>query len=370
MHSSSTSGSRLSLSSILSTNILQATVLATAFMPFHSINATKTNQYHSVVNSNTLTVVAVSDPTIVFKDGEFKHGFGYDLATSYAESLNVKLDFKIVATNEAALKLVAQGKANFAMTTATLTQIETKKLVSFSASCGDFNSLEKSGLNTNINWVFSRADDPLTETASGYVCQSKQMGQTKQLAAFYNRKVVKEQDWSIIQSDLSKRMPIYKASLKKSAQKYDLDWHFLAALAYQESYLRPDTVSPTGVRGIMMLTNSTAKAMGVTNRTDPDQSIHGGAKYFDLMMSRYTHIPVHDRYWYALVAYNMGPGATDAIMKRLKAQGKNPNDWIQMYDYLNRNQARNGRYKQAVQYVTRIRAYLEHIKTTPKLLSI
>lgn len=370
MHSSSQSGSRPSLNSFTSSLTFKALVLATAFIPFHSINATKTNQYNSVVNSNKLTVVAVSNPTVVFKDGNFKHGFGYDLVTSYAESLNVKLDFKTVSSNEAALKMVQQGKANFAMTTASTATIESKNLTGFSAACGDLNSLNKNGLNADINWVFKRADDPLTDIASGFVCQSKQDGSIQQMASFYNRKVVKENDWKTIQRDLRNRMPIYKASFKQSAKKYNLDWHFLAAVGYQESYLKPDSVSPTGVRGIMMLTNGTARAMGVSNRVDPSQSIHGGAKYFDLMMSRYAQIPLRDRYWYALIAYNMGPGATDQIMKRLRAQGKNPHDWIEVYEYLNRNQSRNSRYKQAVQYVTRIRAYLEHIKTTPQLQSI
>lgn len=370
MHSSSQSGSRPSLNSFISSLPFKAMVLATAFIPFHTINATKTNQYNSVVNSNTLTVVAVSNPTVVFKDGNFKHGFGYDLVNNYAESLNVKLNFKTVSTNEAALKMVQQGKANFAVTTASNTSIESRQLTSVSATCGDLNSLEKNGLNTEINWVFKRADDPLTDIASGFICQSKQDGSIQQMASFYNRNVVKKTDWKIIQRDLSNRMPIYKASFKKSAQQYNLDWHFLAAIGYQESFLKPDSVSPTGVRGIMMLTNNTARAMGVSNRVDPSQSIQGGAKYFDLMMSRYEHIPLQDRYWYALIAYNMGPGATDQIMKRLNAQGKNANDWIELYDYLNRNQSRNGRYKQAVQYVTRIRAYLEHIKTTPQLLNI
>lgn len=370
MHSSSPSGSRLCLRTFTSSHTIKAMVLATAIMPLHSINASKTNQYNSVVNSNTLTVVAVSHPSVVFKDGDFKHGFGYDLVSNYAKSLNVRLEFKTVTSNDAALKMVQQGKANFAVTTASTQSIETKKLTAFSAACGDFSTLSKNGLNTEINWVFKHADDPLTDTASGFVCQSKQNGATKQLASFYRRNAVKSSDWDIIQRDLSKRMPIYKASFKKSAQQYNLDWHFLAAIGYQESYLKPDSVSPTGVRGIMMLTNGTARAMGVSNRVDPAQSIQGGAKYFDQMMTRYAQIPVQDRYWYALVAYNMGPGATDQIMSRLKAQGKNPNDWIQMYDYLNRNQARNSRYKQAVQYVTRIRSYLEHIKTTPKLQNI
>lgn len=370
MHSNSTSGSRLKLDSFFSTLPLKALVLASAFIPFHSINATKVNQYNSVVNSNKLTVVAVSMPTIVFKDGQYKHGFGYDLAHSYAQNLNVQLDFKTVADNATALKMIAQGKANFAITTASTERIEAKKLTSFSATCGDLNSLKKNGLNTEINWVFKHADDPLTEAASGFVCQSKQNGSIQQLASFYNRNLLKKDDWNIIQRDLSSRLPIYKASFQRSAQQYGLDWHLLAAIGYQESYLKPNSVSPTGVRGLMMLTHATAREMGVSNRTDPSQSIQGGAKYFNQMLNRYNYIHTPDRHWYALVAYNMGPGAVDAIQKRIKAQGKDPNDWMNLYNYLTRHQTRNGRYKQALQYVTRIRAYLEHIKNTPDLMTI
>lgn len=369
MHSNSTSGSRLSLNSFFRALSFKTLVLSTALIPF-SLNASKTNQYNAVVNSSKLTVVAVSNPSIVFKDGKYKHGFGYDLAHNYAESLNVKLDFKTVPDNATALKMVAQGKANFAITTASAEKIEDKLLTSFSASCGDFNTLQKNGLNTELNWVFKQADDPLTATASGFICQSKQNGSTQQLASFYNRNVVKQNDWNIIQRDLNARLPIYKASFKRSAQQYGLDWHLLAAIGYQESYLKADSVSPTGVRGLMMLTNGTAKEMGVSNRSDPAQSIQGGAKYFDMMLSRYSYIRNPDRHWYALVAYNMGPGAVESVQKRIKAQGKNPNDWMNMYNYLTRHQANNGRYKQAVQYVTRIRAYLEHIKSTPKLLEI
>ena len=82
------------------------------------------------------------------------------------------------------------------------------------------------------------------------------------------------------------------------------------------------------------------------------------------MLSRYSDVPYPDRNWYALVAYNMGPGAVNNIQKRIRAQGKNPNNWVNLYSYLDRNKASNGRYRQAVQYVTRIRSYLEHIKTT------
>ena len=364
MHSSSTSGVRLCLNSLKSSLSLKILAFSTLLIPFHSINASKSYQYDSVVNGKQLTVVSVENSTTVFKDGSHLHGFGYDLTRNYANSLNVKLIFKTVPDNATALKWVSQGKANFAMTTADVRSIEQKRLTSFSATCGDIGSLQQNGLNTSLNWVFKHADDPLTQTASGFVCRGKQSGSIRQLASFYNQNAVKEESWDSIQRDLNQRMPIYKASFKNTAAKYDLDWHLLAAIGYQESYLKPNSVSPTGVRGLMMLTNSTAKAMGVSNRTDPAQSIEGGAKYYDQMLSRYSDVPYPDRNWYALVAYNMGPGAVNNIQKRIRAQGKNPNNWVNLYSYLDRNKASNGRYRQAVQYVTRIRSYLEHIKTT------
>ncbi|MFN4095118.1 MAG: ABC transporter substrate-binding protein, partial [Acinetobacter johnsonii] len=112
MHSSSTSGSRLCLNSLTFSLPLKALALSTLLIPFHSINASKTYQYDNVVNHNKLTVVSVENPTTVFKDGQHLHGFGYDLARNYADSLNVKLDFKTVPDNATALKWVAQGKAN------------------------------------------------------------------------------------------------------------------------------------------------------------------------------------------------------------------------------------------------------------------
>ncbi|CAM4129184.1 MltF family protein [Acinetobacter pragensis] len=370
MHSSSTSGSRLCLNSLKSLPI-KALAFSTLLLPFHSINASKTAyQFDNVVNSNTLVVVSVVNPTTVFDDSEHFHGFGYDLVRNYADSLNVKLEFKTVDDNATALKWVKQGKASFAMTTASIQSIEAKSLTSFSATCGETAALQKNGLNANLNWVFKAANDPLSDTASGFVCRSKQSGTLQQLASFYNRNVIKQESWDSIQRDLNNRMPIYKASFQRTAQLYDLDWHLLAAIGYQESYLKPNSVSPTGVRGLMMLTNSTAKAMGVSNRTDPVQSIQGGAKYYDLMLSRYDDIPFPDRNWYALVAYNMGPGAVNQIRKSIKSQGKDPDQWVNLYAYLDSNKARNGRYRQAVQYVTRIRAYLEHIKTTPQLVNI
>ncbi len=76
--------------------------------------------------------------------------------------------------------------------------------------------------------------------------------------------------------------------LKPLFEKYaeEIDWRLLAAIAYQESHWDAQATSPTGVRGMMMLTKNTAQSLGITDRTDAEQSISGGVRYLQDMMSK------------------------------------------------------------------------------------
>ncbi len=69
---------------------------------------------------------------------------------------------------------------------------------------------------------------------------------------------------------LPKYQPLFQTHAK------NIDWRLLAAISYQESHWDPQARSYTGVRGMMMLTEPTAKAMGVNDRLHPEESIKGG----------------------------------------------------------------------------------------------
>ena len=57
----------------------------------------------------------------------------------------------------------------------------------------------------------------------------------------------------------------------------------------------------------MMLTKNTAQSLGLTDRTDAEQSISGGARYLQDMMAKVPEtVPEEERIWFALAAYNMG----------------------------------------------------------------
>jgi membrane-bound lytic murein transglycosylase F len=108
---------------------------------------------------------------------------------------------------------------------------------------------------------------------------------------------------------IKSRLPALTPLFKQAAEKYDIPWTLLAAQAYQESHWNRRARSPTGVRGIMMLTLPTAKEMGVKSRLDAAQSIMGGAKYLRRQEQRIPDsVTGQDRWWSALAAFNVGMG--------------------------------------------------------------
>lgn len=132
-----------------------------------------------------------------------------------------------------------------------------------------------------------------------------------------------------------KRLPKYEALFRTYADKYFMDWKLLAAIGYQESHWRPRAKSPTGVRGLMMLTRSTARSLGVKNRLDAEQSIAGGAKYLNLVHGQIPdHIEEPDRTWFALASYNVGFGHLEDARKLTEKAGKNPDRWLDVKEFL------------------------------------
>jgi membrane-bound lytic murein transglycosylase F len=129
--------------------------------------------------------------------------------------------------------------------------------------------------------------------------------------------------------DYATKLPRFQMLFENTARERDIDWRLLAAIGYQESHWNPMAVSPTGVRGIMMLTTNTASALGVEDRIDPAQSIEGGAKYFMRIKNRFPEtIQDPDRTWFALAAYNVGYGHVQDARMLTKEEGKDPDLWV------------------------------------------
>ncbi|WP_187653489.1 membrane-bound lytic murein transglycosylase MltF [Xenorhabdus sp. PB62.4] len=122
-------------------------------------------------------------------------------------------------------------------------------------------------------------------------------------------------------------LPTYQPIFEKYAGS--LDWQLVASIAWQESHWDPQATSPTGVRGLMMLTRPTAEWAGVHDRLDPEESVKGGMSYLHYLMDRLPiTIPEDERIWFALAAYNMGYGHVLDVRKLTAVQKGNPDSWL------------------------------------------
>lgn len=168
------------------------------------------------------------------------------------------------------------------------------------------------------------------------------------------------------------RLPKYRVMLTDASNTNSLDWRLLAATAYQESHWNPLARSPTGVRGMMMLTKVTAKQLGVQERTDPEESITGGARYLRSLIDRMPPEVVEpDRTWLALASYNVGFGHVKDAQIITEQLGGNPYKWedlkkslplLRQKKWYKKTRYGYARGLEPVRYVENIRSYYDILR--------
>ncbi|SYZ73585.1 putative Flagellar rod assembly protein FlgJ [Candidatus Zixiibacteriota bacterium] len=93
----------------------------------------------------------------------------------------------------------------------------------------------------------------------------------------------------------------YKEIIQNASERYRLNPALLESIISTESNGNPRAVSPAGAKGLMQLADTTASDMGVKDVFDPEENIHGGARYLRQLIDRFQDIKK------ALAAYNAGP---------------------------------------------------------------
>lgn len=173
---------------------------------------------------------------------------------------------------------------------------------------------------------------------------------------------------------IEERLPDYEKIIRRAARDNGLSPHLLAAIAYQESHWNPNAVSPTGVRGFMMLTEQTARELGVKDRLNAHESIHAAARYLaDLKRRLPPSVEEPDRTWFALAAYNLGLGHIYDARALAARLGRDRDSWVDLRrvlpllnnaayaDGLKHGRARGG---QAVHFVQQVRSYMHILEST------
>ncbi|TDG14915.1 membrane-bound lytic murein transglycosylase MltF [Seongchinamella unica] len=212
-------------------------------------------------------------------------------------------------------------------------------------------------------------NDALLLRINQFLARLQAEGELEQLREehFGHSKTVSRIGSHTFSRNMARTLPQYQALIEQVAAEYQMDWPLLAAIAYQESHWNPLAESPTGVRGMMMLTAPTAREVGVADRLDPGQSLRGGARYYKQLKRRLPDdIFEPDRTYMALAAYNIGRGHLEDARLLTDRQGGDPHLWSDVMERLpllqNSKYYQNLRHgyargKEAVTYVQNIRHY-------------
>jgi membrane-bound lytic murein transglycosylase F len=227
-------------------------------------------------------------------------------------------------------------------------------------------------------WIVRRGARDLLQRVNQFLAAQAKSGGVAELARQSSGDVrrFEYEESHVFHEHVVERLPRYQPWFTEAAAQTGIDWRLLAAIGYQESKWNPAAESGDGALGLMMLTPSTAEAMGIKDRADARQNIFAGARYFaDVRVKIPERIREPDRTWFALAAYNVGYGHLEDARVIAQTRGLNPDSWadvrqelpllaqVRWYTQAKRGYARGW---EPVQFVDRVQRFLTLLEWQPE----
>ena len=186
-------------------------------------------------------------------------------------------------------------------------------------------------------WCVSKNSPELLSYINEWV---KTTSQSSKYTAIYNKYFEKSK---YFESEGFKKIPNYNRIssyddyFKSYSHIVGWDWRLLAAVAYKESKFDPNVTSWAGACGLMQIMPKTAISLGLTEEEfyEPEKNIRASAQYLNKMRKLFPNIEdEQEKVKFVLASYNAGPGHIfDARALALK-DGKNPDVWDEVKEYL------------------------------------
>ena len=125
------------------------------------------------------------------------------------------------------------------------------------------------------------------------------------------------------------RISPYDELVQKYAEHFGFDWRLITAQMFQESGFNPEAKSFSGALGLMQLMPRTAHSLGFKDVDAPTDNIQAGIKYMDWLRDRFKkELPIAERLWFSLAAYNAGIGHVWDAQRLASRIGLDPDRWL------------------------------------------
>lgn len=136
-------------------------------------------------------------------------------------------------------------------------------------------------------------------------------------------------------SKATKNRDRYDGLITHAATQHGLLPELLHAVIEAESAYDPNAVSPAGAVGLMQLMPKTAERFGVLHRTDPAESISGGAQYLRFLLDYFDNDLT-----LAIAGYNAGENAVDRYDRSIPPYPETQQYVVRVLKNLRRNLAK------------------------------
>ncbi len=192
----------------------------------------------------------------------------------------------------------------------------------------NLKSLLPLGESDPLVWLVRQADSQLLTELNKFI-------ETEYRKGFYNviySRYIEKPDLRNTDSSLFAsidQLSPYDDIVHKYADHFSFDWRLIVALMYQESRFNPRAVSSSGASGLMQVLPATAQTIDVGDLNNPDNSIHAGVLYLDRLRSQFEEeLPLSDRLWFALAAYNSGYNRVQRARSLAEKMKLDKNRWF------------------------------------------
>ncbi|TMG83728.1 MAG: membrane-bound lytic murein transglycosylase MltF [Betaproteobacteria bacterium] len=274
-----------------------------------------------------------------------------------------EVDWQLLAlpTTEALISQVSDGSLSYAIVASNEAEAVRNVYLSFGTGF-------QVGPKLDLVWAFPATQAQLRDLVDAFFANARRDGTMQRLIErYYTHVPVPRLDAGAFHDQIKSTLPQLRAHFERAQDATGVEWRLLAAIAYQESKWDALATSETGVRGLMQLTEETAKHLGGIDRLNPQDSVLAAARYLHDLKDRLpARIPEPDRTWLALAAYNIGIAHLEDARILAQKQKLSADTWsavkktlplLALPEYYEDTKFGYARGGMPVAFVDRVRAY-------------
>lgn len=251
-----------------------------------------------------------------------EHSYFDSLKALQQAGLNIELIEVPDTTSELLMNAVASGKYPFTIADSHLVAME-------STFRDDLKAVLDLGETKEIGYVVRPEQKQLLDQLNRFVRSTyrgtfynitwqKYFAEPKHISRYRAQRI-----------EAGKPISPFDDLVKEKAAGRSMDWRLLVSQMYQESRFNPEAISPAGAQGLMQVMPRTAHQFGYSNLLEPEENLEASLDFIFWLGERFpASLPLEERIYFMLAAYNAGHGHVQDARTLARRLGKDPNKWF------------------------------------------